>query len=241
MIPRVIHYCWFGGKPLPKSVRKCIASWKKFLPDYEIREWNERNFDVNAIPYTAETYAAGKYAFVSDYARFCVMYEHGGVYFDTDVEIIRPLDDILADGAFFAMEGKTLPDQKEYYVAPGLGCACEPGNPVWREIIAEYQSIEHFDYAAQGTVCAIITRVLTRMGVALRGELVKTGELSIYPPDYFCPKVMPGAPICITANTRSIHHCACTWHPWTWRLYNHLMGLLPYGLQQWIRHLRHRS
>ena len=81
MIPKVIHYCWFGGNPLPKSAQKCIASWRKYLPDYEIKEWNESNFDVNIIPYTAEAYKAKKYAFVSDYARFWILYKYGGLYF----------------------------------------------------------------------------------------------------------------------------------------------------------------
>ena len=87
MIPKIIHYCWFGGNPLPVSAKKCIASWRKFLPDYEIKEWNESNFDVNSIPYTAEAYKAKKYAFVSDYARFYILYKYGGLYFDTDVEV----------------------------------------------------------------------------------------------------------------------------------------------------------
>ena len=82
MIPKVIHYCWFGRNPLPKSAQKCIASWRKYLPDYEIKEWNESNFDVNIIPYTAEAYKAKKYAFVSDYARFWILYKYGGLYFD---------------------------------------------------------------------------------------------------------------------------------------------------------------
>ena len=85
MIPKVIHYCWFGHTPLPPLAEKCIASWKKFLPDYEIKEWNEDNFDVNIIAYTAEAYEAKKYAFVSDYARFWILYREGGIYFDTDV------------------------------------------------------------------------------------------------------------------------------------------------------------
>ena len=97
MIPKVIHYCWFGGKPLPASAQKCIDSWKKFLPGYEIVRWDESNFDVRAIPYISEAYDAGKYAFVSDYARFWVLYNFGGLYFDTDVEVIRPMDDIIAE------------------------------------------------------------------------------------------------------------------------------------------------
>ena len=100
MIPHVIHYCWFGGKPLPKLAVDCIASWRKYLPGYEIKEWNESNFDVNIIPYTSEAYAARKYAFVSDYARFWILYHYGGVYFDTDVEVIQPLAPLLEKGAF---------------------------------------------------------------------------------------------------------------------------------------------
>lgn len=104
MIPKKIHYCWFGRKPLPESAKKCIASWKKFFHDYEIIEWNEDNYDVNKIPYIQQAYEAKKYAFVSDYARFDVLYQYGGVYFDTDVEVIRPFEDILEKGAFMGCE-----------------------------------------------------------------------------------------------------------------------------------------
>ena len=96
MIPKIIHYCWFGGNPLPDSAMKCIASWKKFLPDYEIKKWNESNFDVNMIPYVKEAYQVKKYAFVSDFARFYILYKYGGLYFDTDVEIVKPLDSIIS-------------------------------------------------------------------------------------------------------------------------------------------------
>ena len=98
MIPKTIHYCWFGGKPKPKSVQRCIDSWKKYCPDYEVKEWNEQNYDVNRIPYTRNAYQAGKYAFVSDVARFLVLYQEGGVYFDTDVEAIKPIDNFYGLG-----------------------------------------------------------------------------------------------------------------------------------------------
>ena len=113
MIPKVIHYCWFGGNPLPASAKKCIASWRKYLPDYEIKEWNESNFDVNIIPYTAEAYKAKKYAFVSDYARFWILYKYGGLYFDTDVEVIKNMDDIIAKGAFMGCENEAKPGGKK--------------------------------------------------------------------------------------------------------------------------------
>ena len=92
MIPKVIHYCWFGGTPLPEQAKKCIQSWRKFCPEYEIREWNETNFDVNSCPYTQEAYREKRYAFVSDFARFWILYKEGGVYFDTDVEVIAPIE-----------------------------------------------------------------------------------------------------------------------------------------------------
>lgn len=131
MIPKIIHYCWFGRGSLPELAQKCIASWKKYLPDYEIKEWNEDNFDVNIIPYTAEAYAQKKYAFVSDYARFWILYKYGGIYFDTDVEVIRSIDDIIAKGNFMGFEtnpnSQKSGDASEASVNPGLGMGVAPG------------------------------------------------------------------------------------------------------------------
>ena len=122
MIPKTIHYCWFGRGELTQLAKKCIASWRQFFPDYEIKEWNEDNFDVNCIPYTADAYMAGKYAFVSDYARFWVLYHLGGVYFDTDVEVIKSMDDVLEKGPFMGFEMLRVRPA----VNPGLGLAAEP-------------------------------------------------------------------------------------------------------------------
>ena len=114
MIPKIIHYCWFGHNPLPESAKKCIESWKKYLPGYEIKEWNESNFNVNAIPYTEEAYRLKKYAFVSDYARFWILYHYGGLYFDTDVEVIKRMDDIIERGAFMGRFGAWLPSPSSF-------------------------------------------------------------------------------------------------------------------------------
>ena len=111
MIPKIIHYCWFGGNPLPKDAQECLSSWKKYLPDYEIKVWNESNFDVNCCPYVKGAYEQRKFAFVSDYARFWVLYKEGGLYFDTDVEVIRNVDHIIAAGNFMGIE-KSLATQK---------------------------------------------------------------------------------------------------------------------------------
>lgn len=104
MIPKIIHYCWFGGNPLPELAVKCIESWKKYCPDYEIKRWDESNFDLKCCDYVKEAYQAKKWAFVSDYVRFKVLYDEGGLYFDTDVELIKPIDDILACGPFMGVE-----------------------------------------------------------------------------------------------------------------------------------------
>ena len=205
MIPKVIHYCWFGGKPLPKSAIKCINSWKKFFPDYEIREWNESNFNVNMIPYTKEAYAAKKYAFVSDFARFWVLHEHGGVYFDTDVEVIRPMDDIIETGSFMGAE---TPKN----VAPGLGLATTPHHPFYKRYL-EYYSDKHFT-PEQPTMCRVVTDWWIEEGWKTNCTIQTIAGITIYPPDYFCPQAMIGAPIYITENTRSIHHFDANWLPW---------------------------
>ena len=106
MIPKKIHYFWFGGNEKPKSVVKCIDSWKKYCPDYEINEWNETNFDVHCMPFVEQAYEAKKYAFVSDVARLIVVYEQGGIYMDTDVEVLKPLDDLLDNYAYMSFENE---------------------------------------------------------------------------------------------------------------------------------------
>ena len=122
MIPKIIHYCWFGGNELPESVRKCIESWKKYCPDFVIKEWNESNYDVTKLPFMKDAYEAKKYAFVSDYARLDIIYQHGGIYLDTDVELIKPLDDRLLDTTCFM--GMETPGT----VATGLGFGAIKGH-----------------------------------------------------------------------------------------------------------------
>jgi len=133
MIPKVIHYCWFGRNSLPPLAVKCLESWKRFFPDYEIKEWNEDNFDVNIISYTAEAYRVKKYAFVSDYARFWILYHYGGLYFDTDVEVIKSMDDIIAKGSFMGCEkgcGQGGSDRVSGRSRPRAGCEPRP-RAVW--------------------------------------------------------------------------------------------------------------
>lgn len=225
MIPKIIHYCWFGGKPLPKSAEKCIASWKKYLPGYEIKRWDESNFDVNAIPYTREAYAACKYAFVSDYARFWILYHYGGVYFDTDVEVIRPIDDIINRGGFLGVESNR---NGIYTVNPGLGFAATQGTAVIGEMMNLYSTF-HFintDGALDlKNIVEITTDYLSSKGLQNTDEIQECRGFTIYPKDYFCPIDYDTRELKITENTRTIHHYAESWVPRSTRFKNALSRL----------------
>lgn len=213
MIPKVIHYCWFGRNPLPPLAIKCIDSWKKYLPDYEIKEWNEDNFDVNIIPYTAEAYKSKKYAFVSDYARFWILYKYGGLYFDTDVEVIRPMDDIIAKGAFMGGENESRPN-RPLLVAPGLGLGANPGMPLYREILNKYECLSFLNADGSlnlNTVVYIVTDILKEKGLQEINEIQHVNDCAIYPKEYFAPIDTEGGRLTITGNTVCIHHYAASW------------------------------
>lgn len=220
MIPKTIHYCWFGRNPLPSSARKCIASWKKYLPDYEIKEWNEDNFDVNCIPYTRDAYAAKKYAFVSDYARFWILYHYGGVYFDTDVEVIRPMNDIIAKGPFMGWEkpGST----GVYSIAPGLGLAANKEQPLYQEILDGFEDLTFYNEKGEinkYTMIPFITDLLTQKGLKKDGSLQVIDDVILYPSEYLCPLEYFTGKVTITDNTYAIHWYTMTWLPQTtvWR------------------------
>lgn len=213
MIPKIIHYCWFGGKPLPSLAVKCIESWKKYFPTYEIKEWNEDNFDVNITNYTRQAYDSKKYAFVSDYVRFYVLYKYGGVYFDTDVEIIKSFNDILNRGPFMGCEND-INEGLDISVAPGLGLAVEKGNHIYKEILDLYGSlsfIEH-DKLVLKTVVQYTTEILNKHGLKKINALQNCDGIWIYPKEYFNP-ISHVNEIIITPNTYSIHHYAGSWLP----------------------------
>lgn len=213
MIPKVIHYCWFGRNPLPELAVKCIASWKKYLPDYEIKEWNEDNFDVNSIPYTAEAYQAKKYAFVSDYARFWILYKYGGLYFDTDVEVIKNMDEIIARGPFMGCENKAS-GTNVASVAPGLGLGVNPGFALYKEMLEMYAGL-HFirpdGSYDQTTVVAMTTNLLCKHGLCASNQIQQCAGIWIYPKEYLCPKDYETGKLEMTENTLSIHHYDASW------------------------------
>lgn len=215
MIPKIIHYCWFGGNPIPQEYQRYIQSWKKFFPDYEIKEWNEENYDVNCIPFSKEAFEVGKYAFVSDYARLRILYEQGGVYFDTDVEVIRPMDDILEKGNYFAFEKNINVPSAAINVAPGLGFACEAHSPIIKEIMEYYENSHYIQPDGRRvsiTIVTVTTEVLKRHGLVMSDKpLDIDGGFTIYPWEYFCPLEYQSNKVEITSNTRTIHHYSATW------------------------------
>jgi len=205
MIPKIIHYCWFGGKQLPPKAKKCIASWEKYFPDYEIKEWNETNYDVYKIPYIADACKAKKYAYVSDYARFDILYQNGGVYFDTDVEVIKSFDSILSNGSFIGME-------KSGSINPGVGCAFNAGQPVLKEILMVYQDLDFSDSLKKiYTITDLTTGVFTKHGFKDNNLIQNIADTTIYPAEYFNPIDYDTHYLCKTGNTFSIHYGNASW------------------------------
>lgn len=137
-IPKKIHYCWFGRNPLPESAKKCIESWKKYCPAYEIIEWNEDNFDLTENRYAREAYEQKKWAFVSDYARLKIVYEQGGIYMDVDVELIKPLDELTELDGYMGFE-KEIDGQM--WIATGLGFGARAGHPIVGALLKDYEDI----------------------------------------------------------------------------------------------------
>ncbi len=232
MIPKIIHYCWFGGKPLPKVAEKYIRSWSKYLPDYEVKRWDETNFDVNSIPYIKEAYEAGKYAFVSDYARFWILYNYGGLYFDTDVEVINSLDDIIMAGPFMGVEQQ---NNDLITVAPGLCIGAEMGNELFAALI-KYYGDAHF-ICEDGALCLtniveITTEHLRRGGLKNVAEIQRCCGFIIYPKDYFCPIDYVTRELKVTSNTRAIHHYAESWLPRSTKIKNAMGRVLGHDVLQ---------
>lgn len=206
MIPKIIHYCWFGGKEKPEEVKMCMESWKKYCPDYEIKEWNESNYDIEKIPYVKQAYEKKKYAFVSDYARLDVIYNYGGIYLDTDVELVKSLDVFLDKVAFFGCEliGK---------VNTGIGFGAEPKNKLLKENMDLYLKHNFIENGIINTTTCVeyTTNVFKRYGLKEDLTVQQIEDGYVYPPEYFCPYNLETNKMNITKNTHAIHHYSATW------------------------------
>ena len=208
MIPKMIHYCWFGGNPLPKLAKKCIRSWKKHCKGYKIIRWDESNFDISACPlYVRQAYEAKKWAFVTDYVRLKVVYDQGGTYLDTDVELLKSLDGLLDCHAYFGFE-----DDK--HIATGLGFGAEKGAPILREMMDDYAEIPFLlaDGSFDQTACPVRnTQVLLRHGMVQNGVYQAVEGIVLYPPEVFCPIDLVNGGLRKSKDTVAIHWFSGSW------------------------------
>lgn len=208
MIPKTIHYCWFGRGKMPELAIKCIKSWKKYLPDYQLKLWNEDNFDININQYVKEAYQARKFAFVTDYVRLYTLYTEGGIYMDTDVEIIKPLDNLLHLSAFSGYESNKYDN-----FPTGLMASSKGG--VWVKEQLDYYTHKHFikeDGSYDMTTnTQTISSIMIANGFELNGTYqIYKNDMHCFPKDYFCPKTSTGI-LKLTKNTYCIHHFAGSW------------------------------
>lgn len=243
-IPKIIHYCWFGGKEMPELAVKCIESWKKYLPDYELRLWNEETFDLDMYPYAREAYDNRKFAFVTDVVRLWALEKFGGVYMDTDVEILRPLEsplhlpssndnlsstiDNLSSSIFNNGSIRSLMDlpaftgyEASLSNAPVTGLMASAAHGVWVKEQLAYYDGKHFvkeDGSLDMTTnTIIISTIMQQNGFVINGQYgVYKDDMHVFPVDYFCPLTSTHILKC-TKNTYCIHHFAGSWYeatPW---------------------------
>lgn len=207
MIPKIIHYCWFGDKPKDKLSLKCIESWKKYCPDYEIKEWNESNYDVTKNQYMYEAYQTKKWGFVPDFARLDIIYNEGGIYLDTDVEILKPIDEILNNKMFCCPEtsGK---------IALGLGFGAVKHNKNIKKLMEMYEQLKFVadDGKSNCTPAPELQDVyFKKIGYKEQNKKQIINDITIYPCEYMCPENCETGKIKITSNTMTHHHYNATW------------------------------
>lgn len=215
MIPKIIHYCWFGYNKKPKLIKKCIESWRNILPDWEIREWNENNYDIEKNQYIKSAYENGKWAFVVDYARFDILNQYGGIFLDTDVELLKPFPESILE--YEAFSGFENPGR----VNPGLVYGSVKNQRILREIMNIYEKKE-FGQKIDGrieNIVDIVSGVLVKNGLLINGEFQVIDHIAIFPQDFFCCFNHEIQAFELTENTISIHHYYASWSPWYRRMY----------------------
>lgn len=208
MIPKVIHYCWFGGGKKSELILRCIASWKKWAPDFQIIEWNEKNFDINLFEYSKEAYREKKFAFVSDVARFWILKEYGGIYLDTDVELLQPIEAFLRYRLFMGFES-------DEFLAPGLIMGAEKEEPILTQLCAFYQTNHFVGDSSSGikmTVCDITSHLMQKFGFVMNGQYQEINGRVLFPKEYFCPLDFRTGRISKLDKAYSIHYYSASWY-----------------------------
>ena len=221
MIPKVIHYIWLGGKPLPKIAKKCIKSWEKYCPGYEIKRWDESNLDINKYEFTNDAYQAKKYAFVSDVMRTEILYNEGGIYLDIDVELIKSLDDILKD------IDCVMGFETSNFLNPGLFIASKSNDDNLKNILNIYKNLK-FDLnnLDKITVCEVYTKYYEKLGLKKENKTQILENTKFYSSEYFSPKSLSDGKIRKTKNTVSIHHYCATWVKGTTKFKSKILQLI---------------
>ena len=207
LIPKVIHYCWFSGKKMPDGFKRCIASWKKYCPDYEIKRWDESNYDISKNPYMLDASLQGKWGFVPDYARLDILYHFGGIYMDTDVELVRNLDELLYQPAFCGVE-------KWGNVNTGGCCGAIKEHPMIKQMLDERETISFIreDGSLNLETCGVYeTKPFIRAGMSINNQVQIVNGMTVYSSDYFHPYDYMSDELTMTENTFSIHHFNGGW------------------------------
>ena len=206
-IPKKIHFCWFGGNEFNDLVQKCIDSWKQYLPEYEFKLWNEENFDINSVEYVKQAYESKKWAFVSDYVRLWALYNDGGIYLDTDVEVIKSLDELLDNEIFVGFESK-------YTIGTAI-IGAKKNNEFIREFLEFYKNRSFYRDDGDMDLIAntkIITDMLVRQGIKFNNKAqIISKDIKIYPKECFSPKSIITNDLHITDKTYCIHHFDGSW------------------------------
>lgn len=207
-IPKIIHYCWFGEGKKDELAEKCIESWKKYCPEYKIIEWNEKNYDLSINKYAMDAYKEKKWAFVTDFVRLDVVYRYGGIYLDTDVEIIKPLDSLLSFGAFFGVESQDL------NINTGLGFGAQKYNIIVKQIRDIYDNISFYKKNSQLNLIATpiyLTKFFEKFGYIKNNKMQIIENVNILPSDRLSPYNYRTGKAEITKNTLSIHWYNASW------------------------------
>lgn len=210
MLPHIIHYCWFGKNPLDEKAKKCIASWEKFFPGWEIIQWNEDNFDITQYDFMVKAYEQKKWAFVSDVARLLVVYQYGGIYFDTDVEVIRSFEDIIQ-----AIDQGFMGKDHQDYINTGLGFGAEKGHPFLLNLLKVYERLEYDEYKEKlGSIaCPILTnQYLASVGIDAKRLNSDVFGIRIYPCEFFNPVDHLTGVCKLSKDTHSIHWYSDSWN-----------------------------
>ncbi len=239
MIPKIIHYCWIGGKPLTPLAKKCIESWQRVMPDYQIKRWDESNYDFQKNKFMVNAYKQKKWGFVPDYARLDIIYNYGGIYFDTDVEALKPFDEFLKYPAFCGFES-------EHFINFGHGFGAEKGNKVIKQLMEPYENmnfnlddniiklgtlytkIDIKDWCNRGLALSPFVqthRLVNKCGLKQNNTRQSLDGIEVFPSSYFCPKNNDNLPA-KTEDAYSVHWFAASWLPWHEKTYNRVKDIL---------------